>query len=429
MEEKGMFQYNLVKRLSFVRWGGTDEELRAAGIIKEEIEKLGGSCEFMEFKIPAYKLHKCTAKITAPFEKELEVVPHGMTGSLPDGGAEFKFMYAERGTADDYIGAGDLSGTAVLINELNFDAYKILCQKKAAAFITISGKYYESSENSDLMPRPLRPKFLENGKIPGFVIRAGDATNIVRNGAEKIRLELSETEGENTSRNILAVIPGTEIKDESVVLTAHYDSVLVGTGSWDNATGTSALMYIYRYFLANPPKRTMRFIWCGSEEQGLYGSKAYAGQKAELLEEIKMCFNFDMCGTVLGPNNIKVTGGEDLKNFVEQFCREVGYSAEIRTGVHSSDSAPFADSGIPGVGISRGTKTAEIHTRNDLMFPICPEQLYNTGEFACKIISRFVNSAVLPVEKKMPDDMREAVDKYFMKDKIPYSQSADGSRL
>lgn len=274
------------------------------------------------------------------------------------------------------------------------------------------------------MPRPLRPKFLENGKVLGFVIWGKDANDIVRDGAEIIHLELSETEGENTSRDVLAVIPGTDIPGESIVLTAHYDSVLVGTGSWDNATGTSALMYIYRYFLANPPKRTMRFIWCGSEEQGLYGSKAYVEQKAELLDEIKMCFNFDMCGTILGPNNIKVTGGEDLKNFVEQFCREVGYSAEIRMGVHSSDSAPFADNGIPGIGISRGTRTSEIHTRNDLMFPLCPEQLYNTGEFACKIISRFVNSVVLPVEKKIPNDTKEAVDKYFMKDKIPYKPEA-----
>ena len=425
METKGKYQYDLVKKLSFVRWGGTDEELRAAGILMDEIKKAGGEAEYMEFTIPAYELQKCSVSVVSPFQKELECVPHGMTGSLPDGGVDLKFMYAERGVEEDYIGIDDLSDTAVLINELNFDAYKILCEKHAAAFLTISGKYYDSAENSDLMPRPMRPKFLENGKIPGFVIWAKDATDIVRDKAETIHLELKETETEHTSRDILAVIPGTQYPNESVVLTAHYDSVLVGTGSWDNATGSATLMYIYKYFLKNPPKRTMRFIWCGSEEQGLYGSKAYVEQHEDLLDEIKFCFNFDMCGTVLGPNNIKVTGGDDLKYLTEQFCREVGFSAEIRVGVHSSDSAPFADRGIPAVGISRGTKTSEIHTRNDIMFPLCPEQLYNTGEFAIKFIDRVVNSAMMPIPKGMPDNMKEAVDKYFLKDKVPFTEKAE----
>ena len=98
----------------------------------------------------------------------------------------------------------------------------------------------------------------------------------------------------------------------------------------------------YHYFCEHPPKRTLRFIWCGSEEQGLLGSKAYIDQHEDLMEQIKFCFNLDMCGTTLGYNKIYVTGNKQLEDFVELFCREVGYSAEVFAGVHSSDSAPFA---------------------------------------------------------------------------------------
>jgi len=368
-------------------------------------------------------VQKCSMKVMAPYEQEIETMAYGLSGCLPQGGADLKFMYAGRGIEEDYIGMDNLDGYVVMINELTFDAYKLLCRKNASAFMVIQGKYYDSSQTSDFLSRKLRPKFLENGKVPGFYIWAKDATELVRKGAQVIRLELQQTEYENTSRNVLATIPGTEINDESIVITAHYDSVLVGTGSWDNATGAATIMYIYRHFLKNPPRRKMRFIWCGSEEQGLLGSKAYVAQHGDIVEkEIKFCFNFDMCGTVLGPNLIFITGGEDLKNYAQRFCRENGMSAELNVTVHSSDSAPFADKGIPALGLSRGTKTAEIHTRHDLMFPLSARQLQKDGDFAVKFIDRVVNTVQLPVATGMPEDMKVKLDKYFQRDKKPFKK-------
>ena len=215
---------------------------------------------------------------------------------------------------------------------------------------------------------------------------------------------------------MLSVIEGTDKPGESIVLTAHYDSLPVGPGAWDNATGSAALMGLYLYFRENAPKRTLRFVWCGSEEQGLWGSKAYIDQNEELVKnQIKFRFNFDMCGTVLGPNSMIVTGGKELEDFVELYCREVGYSAQTHAGVHSSDSAPFADQGIPGISISRGTSTSEIHTCYDTLFPIGEKQLKANIEFAAGIISRTVNSVILPVDTGMPDKMKEELDKYFQR--------------
>ena len=415
--ENGAYQYDLVRRLSFSRYGGTEGEKKAAGLLLEEIERLGGRGEEMTFTIPAFETNCCKAEVTAPFHREIEVVPYGMAGSLPEGGAELKLYYAERGVEEDYVGVDDLSGAAVLLDSLSVDAYKLLCRKKAAAFLTIQGKWYDSAETHDLIPRALRPKHLEYGKVPGFALRACDATELLRDGAETLRLQLRTTEGEAVSRNVLATIPGTVCPEESIVVTAHYDSVLVGTGSWDNATGAATLMYLYRHFLAHPPRRTLRFVWCGSEEQGLYGSKAYVEQKAEELEQIKFCFNFDMCGTVLGHNKVCVTGSDELKTFAEQFCHETGVSADVFKRVHSSDSAPFCDKGIPALGISRGTPSAEIHTRHDLLFPLSAQALAITGDFAAAMMERVVNAVILPVKTGMPDDVKEELDKYFQRDK------------
>jgi hypothetical protein len=410
---KNEFPYSLVEKISFQRCAGTAEERRAADILKDEIEKLGGEASYMTFPISDSVIQRYSVRVTAPYTEDVEALPYGLSGSLPEGGLDLKLYYAERGEKEDYLGVTDLSDTAVLVNELKPEVYALLCEKHAAAFLTIAGKYYENLESADAYGKNLRPHFLEKGTVPGFIVSARDATKLVREGVSSVHLELIQEAKEAASQNLLAVIPGTAIPEESVVLTAHYDSVPVGTGSYDNATGSAVLLYLYRYFLTHPAKRTLRFVWCGAEEIGLCGSKAYAEKQEDAMKEIRFCFNFDMCGTVLGQNVILVTGGDELKTFAEQFCREKGYSALIRTCVHSSDSAPFADKGIPALGLSRTTSTAQIHTHRDLIDIVCQKQLVSNGEFAINMIDRVANAAVLPVDMGMNEEMKQELDKYF----------------
>ncbi len=420
MENRETYQYELVKKLSFVRFGGTEEERKAAELLQGEIRSFGGESELMEFEIPAYEVQKCAITVTAPFRREIECVAYGLSGQFPEGGEELELRFIEVNSPAGFYGNEDLTGCAALINgPMTFDFYKELVKRKASAIIVINmDKWYNTAETTDLVSRAMRETMLKVGKIPTFTIRSKDAAAMVLDGAEKVRVELRQTETTHTSRDVLATVEGTEITDECVVLTAHYDSVNEGTGSWDNATGAATLMYIYEHFLKNPPRRTMRFIWCGSEEQGLYGSKAYVEQHKELLPSVRFCFNFDMCGTILGQNELFLTGGEDLTAIAEQICNEAGYPVTTRKIVHSSDSAPFADCGIPAVGLSRGTRSGEIHTRYDLMNTLSPKKLVENGDFAVFFISRFVNSAVFPVKRELPEDMVKEVDKYFQKDKL-----------
>ena len=415
--ETGKYQLGLVEKLSFVRYGGTEDELRAAKLLLEEIRAAGGQGELMDFTVPASDVEACSLSVASPFTREIPCVPYWLSGSLPEGGAELKFLYAPRGVEEDYGGLDSLEGYAVLLNALSFDAYKLLFEKKAGAFITLQGRWFDDESGEDLYSRTIRPKMQEVGRVPGFMITGRDATELVRDGAETLRLTLTQRDVEHTSRNVLAVVPGTELPGESLVLTAHYDSVPVGTGSWDNATGAANLTALYKYFVKHPTRRTLRFIWCGSEEQGLLGSKAWIEQHEALMPEVKFCFNFDMCGTVLGPNEIYVTGGDDLLHFAQQYAREVGWPANFVQKVHSSDSAPFADRGVPALGITRRTNTAGIHIHQDLLFPLSAAAMGDIFAFSAGIIERTANARFLPVKTGMPDSMKEQLDKYFQRDK------------
>ncbi|HSC26148.1 MAG TPA: M20/M25/M40 family metallo-hydrolase, partial [Vicinamibacterales bacterium] len=79
--------------------------------------------------------------------------------------------------------------------------------------------------------------------------------------------------------NTIAEIPGIDpvLKDEVVLIGAHFDSVAHSPGATDNATGSAAMMEVMRILEAvgAKPRRTIRIALWGGEEEGLLGSRAY----------------------------------------------------------------------------------------------------------------------------------------------------------
>lgn len=84
-------------------------------------------------------------------------------------------------------------------------------------------------------------------------------------------------DGDPNAYNTVAEIPGTDKKDEVVMLGAHLDSWHAGTGATDNAAGSAITMEAMRILKAVglKPRRTIRIALWSGEEQGLLGSRAY----------------------------------------------------------------------------------------------------------------------------------------------------------
>lgn len=410
---------DFVKELSFVRIGGSAEEKKAAELVLREVNQAANEAgrediqgEYMTFQIPDANVKRCSVQAAG---REIPSVAFLRSGNIDK---ECELVYLDGASEVDFVEAGSIEGKVVLLNGLtDEEVYKRLVKHGAAAFIVMKGKYYDSKEGASLYPRLLRENFTRNGVIPGFTIATADALWLVKEEVKKVHLTLEQEDTEPESQNVLAVIEGTDLKEESIVLTAHYDSVPVGTGAWDNATGAAALLGIFKHFAAHPARRTLRFVWCGSEELGLRGLKAYVEQKKDLLDEIKFCFNFDMCGTALGTNKIIATGEKELETFVNQYCKMACYSTAVGFGVHSSDSAPFCDNNIPALGLSRETHTAEIHTIHDLIDTLSEKEICKNIDFAVRIIGDVANSSVIPVKKGMSEDCRKEIDKYFHREK------------
>jgi hypothetical protein len=173
-------------------------------------------------------------------------------------------------------------------------------------------------------------------------------------------------------KNVIAVIEGTDptLKDEYILLSAHYDHVGVGkpdaegdsiyNGARDNAVGTVAVINAAKHFAKNPPKRSILLALWTAEEKGLLGSNYFANNPMIPLNQIVYNLNIDNAGyndtsiiTIIG------LGRTDADFMIEEAAAEFGITAKSdpspEQGLYDrSDNVSFARKGIPAPNFSLG---------------------------------------------------------------------------
>ena len=415
MFQNGKSQLELIRKMSFNRLGGSLDELRAAELLRTAADRTAaeagfdGRAHLEGFLMPWYDVQTVKVCVTAPFRREIEARAVGFSGCLPEGGITAPLHYAEQGAPISLRGA---KGKILLLNEMVYDNWQAILDSGALAYFVAVGEYDDEDERTDLSENYLRPHQLRRGKLPGIHIRARDAIALLQDGAEELHLELIQTAYERVSHNVVTEIPGTDHADEIVGFTAHYDSVPFSRGSWDNATGCADLIGLYTYFLAHRPRRTLRFIWCGSEEQGLLGSIAYTKAHEAELARFRLVINLDMTGPALGFDRSIVTADPALVSQIEYLAREMGRYVHVTQDIHSSDSTPFADRGVPTASFARAGRAAG-HSRRDLYMPLGERAIARQQEFMRAFAERLIQAEEFPVPREIPQNMKDGIARYF----------------
>jgi hypothetical protein len=108
--------------------------------------------------------------------------------------------------------------------------------------------------------------------------------------------------------NVIGIIEGSDLKQQAVVVVAHYDHLGMDRegiyfGADDNASGTAAVMELAGAFAMAAkdgvrPRRTIIFLAVSAEELGLYGSKYYSQNPLISLDSTYACVNIDMIGRI-----------------------------------------------------------------------------------------------------------------------------------
>lgn len=399
---------NIMKVFSdtaYIRVGGRPEEKKAAEYLRQQVAEFGLEAALEPFDVPLGDIEEAMLLVDGV---SIPCKGYMCAGSST---VEAPFYYLR---TNDAWSLRQCKGKIVLIDGyLGYWIYQDLLENGAVGFVTYDG--HVNYADRDIDARELR-SYVSNGKIiPGVNINVKDAVSLIEKGVKSAKIVLKQKEYMGTSQNVVLDMPG-EV-DEYIVFTAHYDSTPLSQGAYDNMSGSIGLLGIAEHFAKNPHRYGLRFVWCGCEERGLLGSKAYCAAHEEELSKIVLNINLDMIGCIMGKFIACATAEEKLVNYIEYFAAEMGHEIKVSQDVYSSDSTPFADKGVPAVSFARiaPNNTGTIHNSYDTMKLMNGAQMAEDIDFLIAFADRMANAKLCPVKREMPDNMKEKLDTYLFR--------------
>lgn len=276
------------------RQAGTQAEARARIWSVNKLKALGfDNVRVEEYQMPTWVRGKEAAEITAPFPQKMAVAALGNSASTGDSGLDAEIVYFP--TIDDLRAApdGSLKGKIAFVSHnmkatqdgssygafgpARFVGPNIAAKKGAAAIVirSVGTDYHRNPHTGNTNFEPgVTP-------IPAGALSIPDAENLERMIArgKPVRMKLTLTPqniGMQTSGNVMAEVTGSNPKLPIIVIACHLDSWDLGTGAIDDAAGCGIIGAAAKHLKSfGQPKRTVRLLWAGAEEVGIWGGRDY----------------------------------------------------------------------------------------------------------------------------------------------------------
>lgn len=397
----------IFQETDYVHRSGTAEELRAAEYLKARCEELGVPARLEAFPVAMGEIEE--ARVLAD-GREIPCKGFFCCGS---GTVEGELYYMP---AQDPVSVAGAKDKIVLMDGsgVGFYGYQDLMKAGAKGILFQYGNVHYPIDDID--ERDLRAAVVgEARKVLCAMIHTASAVELLRSETKRVQISIRQREWEGESHNVVAELPGK--KDEWIVLTAHYDTTALSHGSYDNMSGCVGILGVLDALKQEELNYGLRLIFCGSEERGLLGSKAWVRDHEAELEKVALNINLDMIGTWLGKFIARVSAEERLAGYLKYMGAELGFPVEAKIGVYSSDSTPFADKGVPALSFARlaGGNAAPIHCRYDLPEVLSMARMEQDIAFIAAFTKRMANSAVCPVSREIPEKVRTELDEYLFR--------------
>lgn len=226
-----------------------------------------------------------------------------------------------------------------------------------AKFKTIGSQYTDKLKEAPVLVMLQAKKLtasLSSHQSSQLVIDVlADSINL---GLKNLKLNVeAELVHKYKTQNVLGYVKGTMYPDSFIVISAHYDHLgMMGKnvyfpGANDNASGTSMMLSLAKYYSENPQKCSILFIAFGAEEAGLVGSAFFVNHPLVPLSKIKFVMNLDLAGT--GDDGATVVNGSILTHEFEllQQANDNGKYLKVinkRGKAANSDHYHFSEKGV-----------------------------------------------------------------------------------
>ena len=207
----------------------------------------------------------------------------------------------------------------------------------------------------------------------------------------------SQALGEVPVFNVIGEIKGSQLPNEYVMLSAHFDSWDGGSGTTDNGTGTITMLEAMRLLkLVHPnPRRTILVGHWSGEEQGLNGSRGFVKDHPEIVNGLQALFNQDNgTGRI---ENMSASGFPDaaaslaryLARVPADITRNIRFSFPGNPSGGGTDHAAFVSCGAPGFNLGSGDwdyGRYTWHTNRDTYDKISFEDVKNNAALAAMLV-------------------------------------------
>jgi hypothetical protein len=376
------------------RLAGSEAEARARTWAVARLKAMGFSNVRVEmFDMPTWARGPESAEIVAPFPQKLVVAALGNSASTPAEGIAGQVVGFD--TLADLVAAPDAAvrGKIVFVSHAmprtqDGSGYGyfggprrqgpgIASQKGAIAIVIRSiGTDHHRNPHTGVMSFPDGVK-----PIPAGALTLPDAEQlqrILKRGRPvTMRLTLVSRTGRGQSGNVIAEVPGRDPTLPPVLVGGHLDSWDQGTGAIDDATGVAiATAAAKRVMDAGRPLRTIRVVWFGAEEFGLFGGQDYL-KKHGTEPHYALAESDFGAGKIWRVNSKLGKDREAEAKMLQAALAPLGIVPGALDKADGSDIEPLLEAGMPGVGLSQdGTYYFDVHhTPDDTLDKVDPEAL------------------------------------------------------
>ncbi len=377
------------------RLAGTEAEARARAWSLKKLAALGFKNVRNEpFQMKTWVRGAETLEVLAPFPQPLHLTALGNSGATSAKGLEAEIVYFTDLAALNAAPDGSLKGKIAFVSHgmtrtqdgSQYGAFgaarrsgpTVAARKGAAAILIRSiGTDYHRNPHTGVT------NFADGvTPIPAAALSLPDAEQlerIVKRGQPvKVKLTLTPRQiGTTESGNVIAEVPGSDPTAGMVVVACHLDSWDLGTGAFDDATGCGIVAAAAKRIMdAGTPRRTIRILWAGAEEVGVFGGKAYfdAHKDENHVLAAESDFGADRIWRVdfKLPDSAKAVGDR-----VATALAPLGISRGRERAGGGADVAALVASGVAGIDLQQdGSRYFDLHhTPDDTLDKVDPVQL------------------------------------------------------
>jgi carboxypeptidase Q len=379
------------------RLAGTEAEARARAWGVERLRSLGFRNVRVEtFDMPVWVRGEERAEIVSPFPQNLVVSALGNSAATPAGGLSAEVVGFD--TIEDLERAPDsaVRGRIVFVSHAmrptqdgsgygyfgraRREGPTIASRKGARAIVIRSiGTDYHRNPHTGVQT------FGQGATpIPAGALSIPDAEQlqriIARAGGRPVTMRLTLTPrdtGRHQSGNVFAEVPGRDPSAGIVLVGCHLDSWDLGTGAIDDAAGCGIVTAAaHRIMQAGQPLRTIRIVWFGAEEVGLFGGIEYLRRHRAENHAVIAESDFGADRIWQFNSRLNVTARPAVDE-IARLLFPLGITRGSLTDASGSDISPLSNSGVPTIELSQdGTRYFDLHhTPDDTLDKVDPAQL------------------------------------------------------